>query len=861
MIPLRRILDEIRTTYDSVDIRYLHPSIYVICTDDSFHDLDPEQRMSTMLSRTSLPTDEVHSALDSSGVIVQLLTPKERQEDFAFLDSATAGHHWLEFLLGSKQHCLPPAAGPRVVHCYGFKGGQARSTVLAILAKALANDGYFVLAVDADIEAPSLHKQFGAKVIRPESTLIGCVLRGLQPSPQPVHIPHSVTGGRVDFISCKPSDPAYDLDLASFALHSALNPELLRDGFAKILASAGSYDLVLVDHRSGLSSSVLPIAAAFPGAVIIFARLDEQSDEAETYFDVLFSQNPEMPGVYVSFSLDPDDTEEKLRNRHREQIDSLLEILARAIRLGAANGSPVDSDEAVTVEELQSYWISWFHDRSFLAAETPAPESVYADNRAAISRIRELIGLQAPKKRQVSASAPRQARVYGGELSSSGNTDEGLLIETEALRKLVLPNTPYTYILGRKGTGKTRLVRALVDRQLGTPMLAADDFKQSDVVLSSNPTLKDLVDVLGSGEAEKLWWILLDTASPRSPQNRNAVLQQWLTKIRDIGPSAVLASDITRRLQQSSDSQVYFIDGVETAFNSSQMSTFVEGLFRFLSSVQSARELTDKVTIRLFIRTDLVRLAVENIEQQIEGRALHLFWDTQSILNFALSRIGGLDWFRRTFSSAIENIDAKWDRLAQGSVSEAECNEILLDIFPTKLRRNNLLTLTFLKDYFSEGVGESASYYPRIYDTFVRAIADPSDLPSVNALPKQIEEGRVAQPLVIACHDYASKEYLNQVAAELKNLVELSGNPKENQQRVEPLIEAFGGLPTPFELEDCVSRVHERLNDAFPIDKETIRRTLQQMKRIGIFEDRPSYPGWWRVGRLFKTALGMKYVR
>jgi hypothetical protein len=125
----------------------------------------------------------------------------------------------------------------------------------------------------------------------------------------------------------------------------------------------------------------------------------------------------------------------------------------------------------------------------------------------------------------------------------------------------------------------------------------------------------------------------------------------------------------------------------------------------------------------------------------------------------------------------------------------------------------------------------------------------------------QIEEGRVAQPLIIAAHDYASKEYLTQVVAELRNLLRLADSPNENRDRVERLVEAFGGLPTPFQLEVCAREVHIALSKLFAIDSEGVRDAMQQMKRIGIFEDRPGYAGWWRAGRLFKNALGMKYVR
>ncbi|MCU1326108.1 MAG: hypothetical protein JWN34_1478 [Bryobacterales bacterium] len=863
MIPLSQLLDEIRAHYSSLEVRYLHPSLYLICADANFSGLNEDQRAEAFLSNLSISAAHADAAFSACGVILQLVTPTQRADELGFLADAPAAHHWIEFLARSTEIRRPLGAPPhKILHFYGYKGGQARSTVLAMLSKVLADDGYRVLAVDADIEAPSLHRHYGATVIAAESTLLGCIHYGLAPIPQPVYLPKASSPGQVDILACKPADARFDLDLAIFALNTSLNPGLLQKGFERITALSSQYDVILVDHRSGLGSTVLPLAGTFPGSVLIFVRLDEQSEEAYSYFDVLLSQNPDMPGMFVSFSLDPEDSADRTLGRHGERVRSLLDLLAKAIETGAQPDGSDDPDRAVSGEDLAGYWLSWFHDRSFLARITPSVEQISADNRATLSKMRELVGLQSPRRLQGAQPNSRPSPPTGKrELTNSGNSDQGLLIQTEALRSLIIPFAPFTYVLGRKGTGKTRLARVLAERQLGIPLLVADDFPSPEVILSSDPILKDIAGLLPLAEAEKLWWILLDSVAGAEPSARHAALGQWLEKLKASSSQVVSVSDIVGRLREAPERRVFLIDGVETAFNSAQMTSFVEGLFRFLSSVQSDPQLSHKLTIRLFIRTDLVRRAVENVEQQIEGRSLRLSWDTQSILNFALSRICELEWFRTHFRPTTVKLESELTRLADGALSEPECNDFLLEIFPDKIRRNNLLTLTFLKDYFSEGQGETASFYPRIYDTFLRSIADPSIISGKAARIDQIEDGRVAQPLIIAAHDYASKEYLNQVAAELANLVQLSSNPKENQDRVESLIISFGGLQTPFEVESCVEAVNASLKPQFTIGRERVREALQLMKQVGIFEDRPGIPGWWRAGRLFKNALGMKYVR
>ncbi len=438
------------------------------------------------------------------------------------------------------------------------------------------------------------------------------------------------------------------------------------------------------------------------------------------------------------------------------------------------------------------------------------------------------------------------------QLTNSGNTDQGLLIQTEALRKLSVPNSPYTYILGRKGTGKTRLVRTLIEQNLAIPLLVADDFPDQEVIKSADPMLKDITAQLGPADGEKLWWILLDATAAHSREKRREALGDWLKKLKEIGNAAVVINEISQRVKTQTQGHAYLIDGVETALNSTHGHLRRRPVpFSQLGTIGCS--IGAKFYSPPFIRTDLVRRAVENVEQQIEGRSLILSWDTQSILNFALSRISELEWFREKFPASTDQLRQHIDRLEKGAVPEAECNDFLLSIFPTKIRRNNLLTLTFLKDYFSD--------IPRIYDTFLRSIAEPSMIGPKAARMNQIEDERVAQPLIIAAHDYASKEYLNQVVAELKNLVQLSQDPKTNEEFVEVLISAFSGLPTPFEFDKCLNEIVPRFAEHGTVSRDRIREALQLMKRVGIFEERPGYAGWWRVGRLFKAALEMKYVR
>jgi Mrp family chromosome partitioning ATPase len=863
MILLSQLLKAAQVAFPKqVTFRYSHPNLYLVCTTAEFGNLTQEARLESFAKALSLQASEIAEVVAGSTLQLVLATPEERDRDYAFLNDAKAGHHWIEFFASFvptvPQRPLLPG-DPRSIHFYGFKGGQGRSTILALLAKQMADDGYRVLAVDADLEAPSLDLLLAATASAPSATLLGYGPTLDHFRPLSAYTPRQGPGV-VDLIPCRPAGEAYDLDFAAFVLRSSLDVLLPEEIAGKIHedATEQKYDIILFDHRSGLSTSILPILSACPGPVAISLRLDDQSSAATGFFDILLRQNVDYPGLFISFSLDPDDTLEKMRSRNPLQIDALLACLSDALARGAL--PPDDSGQLelpLTPDDLSDYWVPWFHDRALLSGHLPTPTDLSKNNLASLQQIRSVIGFAAKKEIPNRIARPSSPPA----LTASGGTDEGLFIETEALRKLLPANTPHTYIFGRKGTGKTRLLRELATRRQGEPLVVASDFKDETGIPSGNETFKDLSDSFDP-DPEKFWWAILASAlSLPAFTTRDSLLKslkQYSQRARAEGPASVRITEIVDMAARQEARRVFLVDGIETAFLSSRLILYLEGLFKFLSSIQSNPKLQDKVTIRLFLRTDLARRAFQNIEQQISGRVIYLSWDTQSILNFVLSRITALPWFVQAFPSTVAELQSNQQLLVAGNLPVDECDRLLTQVFPQKIRRNNLLTLTFLKTYFSGSAGEAATYYPRIYDRFLHLIDNPTGLDRQFASVQKLEEGRVSQALIFAAHEQAAKDYLEQVEAELVYLLQLAPDYATNAQRVKELLQAFAGLSTPFVVDSCLQQLGSKLQG---VSEPQIRAALLQMREVGIFEERPGFANQWRVGRLFKASLGMKYVR
>lgn len=861
MITLTSVVRAARQAYaNRVKIRYVHPLVYLIVLDESFAGLDEDARRSQFSKKTELPiTSAEWSTLEATLSLV-LVTSTERQKDLDFLDSPDAGEHWLPLFDPDYRAARQAvnAIEPKAIHFYGYKGGQARSTVLVMLARQLADDGYKVLTVDADIEAPSLNVLLDTSATDFSQTLLGMVDTKSDPHPLSAYKAR-LGGGCVDLLSCRPSAPDFDMDFAAFAVKTALDVTILERATRRLLTHIGKmksserYDVVLYDHRSGLAASILPMLRAHPGPTVICLRIDDQSISAISLIEILFSQVKDVPGAFVSFSLDPEENREKTLRRYEDRIGAFLSTLGTAIERGAEDAS----QEPMSPDELSRYWVSWFHDRAFLSDRFPKPTEISEANRQSLHQLREVLGFSG-KKFVATVNRKSKPPKKLPALAPSGAVDQGFFVEPSEFSRLFQQNTPISYIFGRKGTGKTRLLRELQERNLGEPLLVAADAPGGG--LQSNSALFSDLASRYIKNPENLWWTLLDAAL-NSKSTVDLSFKNILDKTSSNRASAVRVSAIARKASAIQKNRVFLIDGVETAFRAGELPQFVEGLFRFILTVQTESLFSRRVAIRLFLRTDLARNAIQNIEQQTSGRTLDLVWNAQAIFNFVLSRIGQIRWFEENFSDAVNEIRAQFKRIQVGDLREEEYEPLLLEIFPKRLRRNNLQTLTFLKTYFSDASGDDearAAFYPRLFTTFLDLIAAPDNLPKGKIPAAVIEDKRIHQALVLAAHEEASKRYLHEVQQELAFLLELSSDKKENESLVKQLLSAFDGLRTPFNVEERIGELKGKLRR---ISRPSLRESLTRMKDIGMFEERPRYPGQWRAGRLFKSALNMKYVR
>lgn len=850
----------LRTLKKAGEVRlvFRFPYAHLIIVSNDFEALEDEEAREEVLARKlGVSVGELRKSAKNNLITIHPVTVDENVKEFGGNAYTDRGYHWLSVFAEDelnggrirKASDLPC----KVIHFYGYKGGQARSTLLAIIARDLADDGWRVLAVDCDLEAPSLDVVFSRTSRSLSSTVLGLFQDVSQITPE--RIVGTAKSGYVDLLACRPQPAEFDIDSAALALRAVLDPADIKVAASRIerLSESFPYDIVLIDHRSGLSHATLPWMAALPGSAVICVRLDEQWRPAMHSIKAVLEMHPSDPGLFVSWKPD-DENPTSYRQRNYPQISGLLDMLSDVVSAGGDSGLTDDGQLELGFEELEDHWVVWPYDTAFRQVRLPEKNALSGPTLEALANVRSLLNVSEPRTLEQVA--------YATTLSPSGSIDPGDLIQTDAIRQLKNPGNSISYILGRKGTGKTRLVRELAEANLGEPLVVDPNSALSLGIKSASPELVQAATLFGDKPME-LWWHLLSAAleNPRtSTKEFTAAFTGEIRRPIAIDPVGLVLDKCGRWPKR-----VFLLDGLETAFTANKIFQFLESLFLFLQIVESDSRLSERIQIKLFLRTDLAQHGYQNIEQQLHGRTINLSWDTQKIFNFVLSRIARMEWFKTTFPSLVANIRDRFGRVLDGDLSVTDCESLLMKAFPSKLSRNNLATKTFLKTYFADtardrpgaSTSDTLRYYPRIFDKFLEVISDPKRADSASFPgPRLDKDSKINQALIFFAHEAAAADYLEQLRSELNYLINFSGDPNENAEKVKALLAAFDGLKTPFTLDEHVDALARRTN----IDRNDIRRAMQSMRNMGLFEDRPGSEEW-RVGRLFKSALRMKYVR
>ncbi len=173
----------------------------------------------------------------------------------------------------------------QLVTFYSYKGGVGRTFLLVNVAAWLSKAGFKILCIDFDLEAPGLHHYFRNQGLLPRPSGKG-VRNLLRQAPSAEHLdwrglvqPMRITGAPhpLDLIEAGTASEAREESLSYSDLY-------LRHGLGDKLEAAReewleSYDLILVDSRTGLTDIGGICAAQLPDVLVAVLAPNQQGIE------------------------------------------------------------------------------------------------------------------------------------------------------------------------------------------------------------------------------------------------------------------------------------------------------------------------------------------------------------------------------------------------------------------------------------------------------------------------------------------------------------------------------------------------------------------------------------------------------
>ncbi|MNQ78655.1 hypothetical protein D3C85_935760 [compost metagenome] len=513
-----------------------------------------------------------------------------------------------------------------------------------------------------------------------------------------------------------------------------------------------------------------------------------------------------------------------------------------------------EDPEPLPTDELERFYIPWIYDRAFFNSSLPKISQLQTENIYAISQLKEILGIN---KRAIKIATPEV--IHQNKTSSSGIIDETWFVESDMTRSILQQDSNLNYIFGRKGTGKSRLFKESVERGIGLPLLSPSEYGEIDASIpnSSDTYIKAILSNINE-DYEVFWWALISARleAERSNSQYKETLQGYARLTYEQLAQIASPLNVVEKLRNRKINLL--VDGLETAVPSTKLKRFVEGILLCMNTVQNSSDFRQRLSIRLFIRVDLA-IGSQNIEQQTSGRKIDLYWDEQAQMNYALACIASNSWVQQKFPDTIKKIEQHKQDICLGKLLTEDCETFLLQIFPENLRRSNIKTITFIKTYFRDASSQDnehlATFYPRLFLNFINSLFS-----HLQKLKNPLDEnGKIEQSSIFESYDTAATNFINDAKQELAHAITLDPELSENHRQVNLLLDALKGKATPFTLDSLAQKICSDIGSS--ITEESIKSALRIMKDMGFFEQTPKDVSKWRAGRVYKSALKMKFVR
>lgn len=357
---------------------------------------------------------------------------------------------------------------PQVITFYSFKGGVGRTTALTATARLLAQRGRRVIAVDMDLEAPSLPEMFGVKLstARQKSGLLELFHRleeqesGIDVRNYLVEVSENLYLLPAGELNVEYLERLQGIDFHRY-YRLAENPVvMLLDRLQQLEPKP---DFILIDARTGLTDISAPLLFHLSDMSVVVFHPHPQSKQGLDLLvrGILGAKNRRNLTSELRFVISmvpPSDSETKqIRNRGLEWVRGYVDEISKLRR--ETNKPPLDLEAedivlSVSYSEQMAFSSSMNDDKLFHPYEVIAD---WIDSLVEASDAREPI-FNDPGFHEAKNELLHHLQIQTGVAEDQSNLPD-VYVKTSSYRKAIDPMT--TLILGRKGTGKSALFRML----------------------------------------------------------------------------------------------------------------------------------------------------------------------------------------------------------------------------------------------------------------------------------------------------------------------------------------------------------------------------------------------------------------
>jgi len=548
---------------------------------------------------------------------------------------------------------------PLIAAFYSFKGGVGRTTAMAYTAHMLASQGYRIVAIDFDLEAPGLTSIFAENSSNYEADdkgnkagLMELLFKTYEDEQKIDIFPYlkpisSLGKGEIFCLSAGKLDKTYvhqlfTVDFQSF-YRKHVNP---LHQIIEYLKKSINPHFILIDARTGLSEINAPLLLDLNDVSIIFFYPHPQTKNGFDLLTQAILARKNMRGFtpelrFVISPIPPSD-KGRLYKKGLEWVHKVVDHISKMKK---------DMDSFSFTSEDITHEIRYQERIAFSDKLLHAEQDILMNYRP----IAEWLIKYVPKKEEpaVQVTSPDKEHVL-----SKLNFETGIAEDQENLGQFFVKTDDFSkgkqsdivLVLGRKGTGKTALFRMLSEKlsngykpiiiqapRIWRPlMLGVDGFRELEKHLRKNQLGWD---VLWSCYCLLVIYRLTDikdqsvfsrTALNLTNQMTSLELVNSLKSLLGQSNIALLSKDQFHHLNNkfSKTPRWLFFDGLDTGFGSQEedlnrRKVAIAGLFSLWYELQDLQYIRWKI----FLRQDIWESINFQNKSHLYGKSLTLKWE------------------------------------------------------------------------------------------------------------------------------------------------------------------------------------------------------------------------------------------